>query len=131
MKDLTLHHVGIIVPDEETVMQFCELFNLKEDFRGYVPEYNALCIFAKGNGKSCIEFVIPNDGKLKDFNDGKGGLHHIAFEVCDINNVKSELEHKNIKFIQQDPVKGAGNFVVNFTKPKSSKRILVELIEMI
>jgi methylmalonyl-CoA/ethylmalonyl-CoA epimerase len=131
MENLILHHVGIVVHDEEVVKQFCKLFNLKEDYRGYVPEYNALCIFMRGNGKSSIEFVIPSNGKLKDFNGGKGGLHHIAFKTSDLNKAKTELEQNNVKFIQHDPVKGAGNFVVNFTKPKSSKRILVELIEMI
>lgn len=131
MNNLTLHHIGIIVFDEETVKQFCKIFGLKEEYRGYVPEYNALCIFIKGNGKSSIEFVIPINGKLKDFNNGNGGLHHIAFETSNLNELKRQLEFNNVQFIQQEPVKGAGNFIVNFTRPKSSKRILVELVEMI
>ena len=93
MTNLSLHHIGIVVPNEEVFLHFCKVFNLQEDYRGYVAEYAALCIFMKGNGKSPIEFVIPNGGKLKEFNDGKGGLHHIAFETPSIAETKKEANY--------------------------------------
>lgn len=129
MKSLALHHVGIVMPDEKTAEAFIDLFGLKEDYRGYVPEYNSLCIFTLRNDGSAIEFVIPDGGKLAEYNQGKGGIHHIALRVDDIKAAKKEFTEKGIELIEEVSVKGAGNFMVNFVRPRYTYRVLVEFIE--
>jgi lactoylglutathione lyase/methylmalonyl-CoA/ethylmalonyl-CoA epimerase len=131
MKTLTLHHVGIVMPDEKTAEGFAELLGLEEDYRGYVPEYKSLCIFTKQNGGSAIEFVIPDGGNLTDYNKGKGGIHHIALLVDDVKAAKEELDKKGAQLLEEVPVKGAGNFIVNFLRPRYAYGILVEFIETI
>ena len=64
MGNIRLHHVGVLMPSEEAAAQFMKLIGLEEDHRGYVPEYKALCIFAKGSGASAVELVVPQGGKL-------------------------------------------------------------------
>ena len=76
-----LHHVGIVQPSEEDVLALMALLGLEEDYRGFVPQWSALCIFTKAAGGSPIEFVIPDGGPLERFNKGAGGLHHIALQV--------------------------------------------------
>ena len=129
MKALSLHHVGIVIPDEHTAELFARLFGLVEDYRGYVPEYEALCIFMKGNDMSPIEFVVPDGGNLMAFNKGKGGIHHLAFEVADIRAAREEMSKEGIQFLEGIPIKGAGDFIVNFIRPSSAYRILVEFVE--
>ena len=124
-----LHHVGIVVHDEEIVRKLSSIFGLEESYRGYVRKYNALCIFMKGNGATPIEFIVPNGGKLANFNNGRGGLHHLAFTTKDIREMKKFLEEKGIELIEEQPVRGAGEFIVNFTKPKTTNHILIELVE--
>ena len=129
MNTFALHHVGIIMPDEQTANSFLQLFGIAEEYRGYVPEYHALCIFTKRNDGSAIEFVIPDGGNLTDYNKGKGGIHHIALLVDDIRAAKIELNEKGIQLLEETPVQGAGDFIVNFVRPRYAHGILVELIE--
>ncbi|HBF39705.1 MAG TPA: 4-hydroxyphenylpyruvate dioxygenase [Firmicutes bacterium] len=129
MQTYNLHHVGIIMPDEKMADAFAKLFGLEEDYRGYVPEYHSLCIFTKRNGGSAVEFVIPDGGNLTDYNKGKGGIHHIALLVKDVKAAKEELNQKGLQLLEEVPVKGAGEFVVNFVRPRSAYGILVEFIE--
>lgn len=131
MKTLALHHVGIIVPDEQRVNLFLHLFGIEEEYRGYVPEYQALCIFTKRNDGSAIEFVIPDGGKLTDYNKGRGGIHHIALLVENIRAAQEELALKGIQLLEEMPIKGAGDIMVNFVRPRDAYGILVELIENI
>ena len=51
-----LHHVGIVQPSEADALAFMGLLGLEEDFRGFVPQWSALCIFARRPAGSWIEF---------------------------------------------------------------------------
>lgn len=51
-----------------------------------------ILFYKKGKNSSPIEFIIPREGVLKDFNGGKGGIAHIAFEVDDVEAVRQEME---------------------------------------
>jgi lactoylglutathione lyase/methylmalonyl-CoA/ethylmalonyl-CoA epimerase len=123
-----LHHVGIVIPSEEAAREFMALAGLEEEYRGYVSEYKTHCIFAKGYDASQVELVIPNGGKLAEFNGGKPGIHHIAFHVEDWEELQAEMTAKGVQLLDVTPVKGAGEFTVNFARPKSTGGILVEFV---
>lgn len=125
-----LHHVGIVQPDEEAVTMQMELLGLTESYRGYVPEFHALCIFTEPvNGGSPIEFVVANGGPLLKFNKGAGGIHHIAFEVPDIAALTEEFSARGLRMIEPKAVKGAGNFLCNFLSPVATRGIIVEYVQ--
>jgi methylmalonyl-CoA/ethylmalonyl-CoA epimerase len=125
-----LHHVGIVQPDEDAVALQMEVLGLTELYRGYVPQFNALCIFTNPvNGGSPVEFVVADGGSLTKFNKGAGGIHHIAFEVADIAALTAEFAAKGIKMIEPDAVKGAGNFLCNFLSPVATRGIIVEYVQ--
>lgn len=127
-----LHHVGIVQPDEESVTAMMQLLHLTESYRGYVPQFNALCIFTEPtNGGSPIEFVVPDGGPLVKFNKGAGGLHHIALVVPDLRARMAELEAQGFRMIEPEPVKGAGNFLCNFLSPVATRGVIVEYIELL
>ena len=88
---LGLHHVGIVVPTEEQTATLMALLGLREAYRGFVEQYQALCIFTDGNGASQVELVVPSGGRLRQFNRGTGGLHHIALAVEDLGAVAAQL----------------------------------------
>ena len=117
------------MPTEEAAQQFMKLIGLEEDHRGYVPEYKALCIFAKGNGASPVELVIPQGGKLSEYKDGKPVIHHLAFAVDDLRAAQAEYAAKGMPLLDEEPVQGAGDFVVNFLKPRHTGGILVEFVQ--
>jgi catechol 2,3-dioxygenase-like lactoylglutathione lyase family enzyme len=106
-----------------------ELFGLEESYRGFVEQYQALCIFTEPNGASPIEFVVPAGGVLKEFNRGAGGLHHVALTVDDIRASAAELATKGVELLEAEPIQGAGPFLCNFIPPQYTRGIIVELIE--
>ena len=126
-----LHHVGIVQPSEEDAQTLMTLLGLEEDYRGYVEQWSALCIFTKRQVGSPIEFVVPNGGPLASFNKGAGGLHHIALEVPDLDAVARDLAAQEMKFIEPEHVKGAGNFLCNFLSPIYTRGLTVEYVQML
>jgi methylmalonyl-CoA/ethylmalonyl-CoA epimerase len=83
-------------------------------------------------GESNVELVQPAepDSPLLKFLETKGpGIHHICFEVDDVETeVKAYLE-KGATLIDQKPRPGAHNTKVAFVHPKSSSGVLIELCE--
>jgi methylmalonyl-CoA/ethylmalonyl-CoA epimerase len=126
-----LHHVGIVQPSEEDAQTLMALLGLEEDYRGYVEQWSALCIFTRREAGSPIEFVVPNGGPLASFNKGAGGLHHIALQVPDLDAVARDLAAQDMKFIEAEHVKGAGNFLCNFLSPIYTRGLTVEYVQML
>ncbi|WP_296596753.1 VOC family protein [Phenylobacterium sp.] len=126
-----LHHVGIVQMSEEDVQAMMAVLNLEEDYRGYVPEWHALCIFTKVSSGSPIEFVVPDGGPLLKFNKGMGGLHHIALEVEDLEATAAELAKQEMRLLEPKHVKGAGNFLCNFLSPVYTRGLTVEYVQVL
>lgn len=126
-----MHHIGIIMPTKKQASVFIQQFGYKEDYREFVPAYHADCIFLKNfNNDTPIELIIPHNDILGKFNNGKGGIHHIAYEVKDINQTRTEYINKGIQLLEGEAVKGAGNILVNFIHPHDACGILVEFVQI-
>ena len=126
-----LHHVGIVQPSEDEALAMMAMLRLEEDYRGFVPQWSALCIFTKPAGASPIEFVIPDGGPLARFNSGFGGLHHIALEVPDLDVLARELADDDMKLLEPEHVKGAGPFLCNFLSPIYTRGLTVEYVQLL
>ncbi|TAJ70619.1 MAG: VOC family protein [Phenylobacterium sp.] len=126
-----LHHVGIVQATEEEALALMTLMGLEEDYRGFVPQFSALCIFTKAATGSPIEFVVPDGGPLAKFNKGAGGLHHIALEVPDLDALQRGLEAEGMKLLEAEHVKGAGDFLCNFLSPVYTRGITIEFVQLL
>ena len=126
-----LHHVGIVQPSEEDALAMMSLMGLEEDYRGFVPQWSALCIFTKAAAGSPIEFVIPDGGPLEKFNKGAGGLHHIALQVPDLDRLAAALAREDMKLLEAEHVKGAGNFLCNFLSPVYTRGVTIEFVQLL
>jgi catechol 2,3-dioxygenase-like lactoylglutathione lyase family enzyme len=122
-----LHHIGIIVADVEQVEMLTALLGLERGREEYVAEYEAQCYFTAGAG-AAIEFIVPTGGKLRSFNKGFGGLHHIALEVDDLAAASTELAARGVKLLEEHPV-DAGTILINFVPPLYTRGIAVELVQ--
>lgn len=133
MKPMRMHHVGIILPTMEAAHKFLETFDLEIDYQGYVEAYHADLIFTKytENNDSPVELIIPKEGVLKEFNGGKGGIAHIAFEVDDVEAVRKEFESKGMDMLEGSAVPGTSDIIVNFLRPKYGQGILVEYVQTV
>lgn len=125
-----LHHVGIVVPSSDEMAAMMAVLGLVEDYRGYVPTFQALCVFTQGNGASPVEFVIPDGGPLLKFNKGMGGLHHLAYVVDSLDAKAAEVEAQGMKLLEPVHVQGAGRFRCNFLSPVYTRGLTIEYVEL-
>ena len=131
MEHMKLHHVGIVI-SQEKAQRFMEKFGLETELYEYVEAYQADCIFTKLRAdESYIELVVPKGGVLTRFNNGKGGIHHIAFEVEDVEKIRQEYEAKGLEMLERQAVPGAGGIIVNFLRPRFGEGILTEFVQRI
>jgi hypothetical protein len=126
-----LHHVGIVRPNEREAVEQMSLLGLEEEYRGFVPRWSALCIFTRASLGSAIEFVVPKGGPLANFNEGVGGLHHIALEVHDLDEIALGLHAQGMKFLEVEHVRGAGPFICNFLSPGFTRGLTIEYVQLI
>ena len=124
-------HIAIVVRSIEEALQVYEgalgfeLTEVKE-----MPE-QAVRIAFLPVGESEIELVEPltADSGVARFLEKRGeGLHHICFEVDDIEVALQDLAAQGVRLIDQQPRRGAHGRVA-FLHPKSAHGVLIELIE--
>lgn len=122
---MSLHHVGIICRSRDQAYELLDRLNLEVTSVGYVAEYEATCIFA-----GQVEFIVPDPGsKLAGFNRGAGGIHHIALAVNSLVAETERLLNLSIPVVEEAPVRGAGDFWLNFVHPVYTGGIILELVE--
>jgi len=127
-KNLRLHHVGIVARDEAQIEEFKLMLGLEEVARETIEQYHVTNVFLQCGGDAKVHFMIPHKGVLKNFNQGRGGFHHIAFCAKDITEAQKELEAKGIRFIASEKQNGIGRFKFNFAHPNIAG-LNVELID--
>lgn len=127
-KNLRLHHIGIVAVNEEQIEEFKKILGLEEEARETIEKYHVTNVFLKCAGETKLHFMIPHKGILKNFNQGRGGYHHIAFCAKDVAHVQKVLEGKGIRFIAADRQKGIGRYHFNFALPNIAG-LNVELID--
>lgn len=76
--------------------------------------------------------IIPHAGVLTQFNGGRGGIAHIAFEVDDVEAVRQEMEKQRPGcMLEKKAVQGTDDIIVNFRRPSTNEGILVEYVQTI
>ena len=107
---------------------YSRILELEEESRETIEKYHVTNVFLKCAGDTKLHFMIPHKGILKNFNQGRGGYHHVAFCAKDITGAQKELERKGIRFISAEKQRGIGKFQFNFALPNIAG-LNVELIE--
>ena len=83
-------------------------------------------------GESKIEFLeaTREDSPIARFIERSGeGIHHIAFDVPDVQSEIIRLQSLGFTLIHTVPKDGADNKRIAFLHPKSTNGVLVELCE--
>ena len=131
---MKIEHIGIAVKDIE---QSNELFKILFNQPAYkIEEVESegvkTSFFKLGESKiELLQATNPNSAIAK-FIDKKGeGMHHIAFEVENIEFEIDRLKKEGFKLIHDIPKLGADNKKIAFLHPKSTNGVLVELCQEI
>lgn len=127
-----VNHIGIAVKSIDEHRAFYEEV-LGAEFDGIeeVPEQKVRVAFYRVGGVK-LELLEPTseDSTVAKFIEKKGeGMHHVAYEVQDIEARLAELKANGVRLIDETPRMGAHNMRIAFLHPKSSAGILTELCE--
>jgi len=126
-----IDHIAIAVPSIEEARGYYEnVLGLKLDHIEEVAEQKVKTAFFNVGGV-WIELLEPTTedstvAKWLANNNGKGGLHHIAYESDNVVAELSAAESKGVALIDKAPRKGAGNMNIGFLHPKSTGGALTE-----
>ena len=127
-----VEHIGIAVSSlSQAVPLFEKLLNSQcykmEEVKG---EMVKTAFFQKGETKIELLEASSEDSVISKFITKKGeGLHHIAFEVADINAEMERLKAEGFILLNEEPKSGADNKLVCFLHPKSTNSVLIELCQ--
>lgn len=126
-------HVGIAVPDlEAAVAAFTQLFGHPPESLEEVPDQKVRTAFFAA-GDTNIELLFPTspDSPISNFLAKRGaGIHHICFEVPDIEVALEEYRQAGIRLIDEVPRLGAHGKRIAFLHPKSTGGVLIEICEV-
>ena len=126
-----IDHIAIAVHSIEEALQAYEgALGLELADVGEVSEQGVRVAFLPV-GESEIELVEPltTDSGVAKFLEKRGeGIHHICFEVGDIEAALQDLAAKGVRLIDKQPRQGAHGRIA-FLHPKSTHGVLIELIE--
>ncbi len=128
-----ISHIGIAVRTLDEAIPFYQE-TLSMTFKGIeeVGEYKVRVAFFQ-IGESKIELLEPTSKEsfLVEFLDKNGpGIHHIAYEVEDVEAAIKKLEASGARMIDKIPRPGAHGARVAFIQPESSQGALTELCQM-
>ena len=129
-----IEHIGIAVKSLETSnLLFEKLFGqppYKEE--EVVSEGVKTSFFMNGPNKIELLEATNPDSPIAKFIDKKGeGIHHIAFDVYDIEEEMMRLKNEGFIVLNEVPKKGADNKLVAFLHPKGTNGVLIELCQEI
>ena len=129
-----VEHIGIAVRTlAESVPLFEKLLN-SQCYKTEVVESEKVntAFFKTRDTKIELLESIDENGVISKFIDKKGeGLHHIAFDVENIEWEMERLKNEGFILLNDKPKKGADNKLVCFLHPKTTNGVLIELCEEI
>lgn len=128
-----INHIGVAVKSlEESIPFYRDMLNMKFAGTEEVAEQKVrVAMFEIGEAK--IELLEPTSpespiAKFLEKNGGPG-MHHIAYEVDDVEAAIAKLMADGARMVDEKPRNGAHGTRIAFVHPKTSGGILTELCQ--
>jgi methylmalonyl-CoA epimerase len=127
-----IDHIGIAVEDIDASLELYEEsfgmeLSLRETVEGQGVEAALL-----GVGEGHVELMAPTgpDTPVGKFLAKRGaGMHHVAYAVDDIDATLERLAAAGVELIDARARVGIGGSRVAFLQPRSTGRVLTEIVE--
>src|SRR3990170_2894647 len=128
-----IDHVAIVVDDIEAALGFWrDALGLELTHVEDVPDQESVVAFLP-TGDSEVELVKPSTtgSGVARFLERRGpGVHHICFEVENLEACLERLDERGIRLVNREPVIGTGGKRIAFIHPEGTHGVLVELYEL-
>jgi methylmalonyl-CoA/ethylmalonyl-CoA epimerase len=126
-------HVGVAVKNlDEAIAFYRDALGFKLESVDVLTERKVRVAFFSTGGETNIELLEPigSDSPVAKFLENRGeGIQHVAVRVKDIEAVLTELKQKGVTLVDDKPKAGAEGAKIAFVHPKSTKGVLLELVE--
>lgn len=127
-----LHHVAVVVPSlAEALPFYTRTLGLRAGEPHELPGQAVRAVFVESGGTR-VELIEPIDtssGVARFLAQrGRATLHHICYEVADLEGALRELGEQGVELVDREPRSGLAGRVA-FLHPRSAGGVLVELLE--
>lgn len=127
-----IDHIGVAVEDLDAALKlYAETLGMPVVHRETVTEQGVEAVLLDV-GENHVELLAPlgPDTPVGKFLAKKGpGLHHVAYQVSDIEAVLASLKAAGTRLIDETPRIGIRNSRVAFVHPASTGSVLTEIVE--
>jgi methylmalonyl-CoA/ethylmalonyl-CoA epimerase len=127
-----IEHIALAVSDlEAAIDHYTKVWGLELEHREVVEDQGVEeAMFRLGD--SYIQLLAPlsPETTVGKFIERQGeGLHHVAYEVRDLDTVLKQLKEKGVELLDEKPRRGSRQTRIAFAHPKGNLGVLVELVE--
>jgi methylmalonyl-CoA epimerase len=126
-----IHHLGVAVDDLDAALDtYTRLFGARLEHRARVPDQGveAAAVLV---GENRVELLAAtgDDTPVGKFLASRGpGMHHVAYEVDDLNAALTALVREGVELIDATPRAGLFGLEVAFLHPDSVHGVLAEVV---
>ena len=127
-----IHHVGVAVTDlDESIELYRRVFGGELLHRATNEREGLEAAFIRtGSGEVELMHATRADSPVGKFVAKRGpGLHHVAYEVEDIERALKQAREAGAELIDAEPRPGMHGGRIAFLHPKSVGGVLTELVE--
>jgi methylmalonyl-CoA epimerase len=128
-----MDHVGVAVKNlDEAVRVYRDALGFKLEGIHVLNERKVKVAFLSSGGETDIELLEPlsNDSAIAKFLETRGeGIHHFAMKVDDVEVALEDFKKKGVTLIDEKPKAGAEGKKIAFVHPKSTRGVLLELVQ--
>jgi methylmalonyl-CoA/ethylmalonyl-CoA epimerase len=129
---IRIDHVGVAVEQIEPALAvWRDRFKMNVAHREVVEEQGVEAVLLDV-GENHVELIAPlgRETPVGKFIDKRGpGLHHIAYQVADIESVLDTLKADGQRLIDERPRVGIRNSRVAFLHPAGAGGVLTEIVQ--
>ncbi len=126
-----INHVAIAVKDiEATLALYGKIFGVSSDDVQDIEDQAVRATLVRIGG-SQLELIQPTDpdGAIARFIERRGeGLHHVCFEVDDLQGTLDRLADVEVELVDREPRQGLSGTIA-FLHPRSTGGVLIELVD--
>jgi methylmalonyl-CoA epimerase len=127
-----IDHIGVAVEQLDDALElYRDRFELELAHREVVEEQGVEAVLLDV-GENHVELLAPlgPDTPVGKFLAKNGpGLHHVAYQVSDIDGTLEELKAAGLRLIDEQPRTGIRGSRVAFLHPRASAGVLTEIVE--
>jgi methylmalonyl-CoA epimerase len=127
-----IDHIGVAVEDIDASLALYEQAYAMELVHREVVEEQGVEAVLLDVGENHVELLRPlgPDTPVGKFLARKGpGMHHVAYQVTDIEAALEQLRSAGLRLIDETPRTGIRNSRVAFVHPASTGSVLTEIVQ--